>query len=219
MIACDFSKVEGEGLPVIASYLSLPDVRFRELSKVELADDVCHITRPGEEIHRVGWFLFPSVVLVRRDLLIEAGLFDERLNLCEDVDCFLRVFTSTSLAVVQQVLVRWRVHSRNTSRDALGIAFGRLGLLERMVTDPDRYPPTAVTELMLHQASLQVETARMLLDENRRAEGRHLLARAFRAEPSARTAGLWAASWLRPRDFQFLASTFRSVRARIGGHF
>jgi hypothetical protein len=212
MIACDFAKFTDSGETSIASYLSLPEIKYGGLTKTSVAPGVDHLIRAAEEIYRVGWFLFPSVVLARRDLLIEAGLFDVALTLCEDVDCFLRVLSRTTLVVVRCPLVRWRAHPGNTSQDVLGLALARIGLAERMAANPHRYPTAAVTGLLGELSTIQAWAARMLLDVGRRREARILLGRSLKGAASLRTAALWGASWLNPTFFRLLVAGLRGAR-------
>jgi glycosyltransferase involved in cell wall biosynthesis len=139
-VATDFLRLrDGQSDPV--SCLALPEYRLDALTMVPLADEIAHCPRAGEELLMTGWFLFPSSMLIRRDILLAAGLFRPEQRLCEDVDCLLRVMRHTGLLLVRAPLWRWRKHDRNTSRDQTGIAEGWLRLAQYVRSEPDAYPP------------------------------------------------------------------------------
>lgn len=64
----------------------------------------------------------PSSVLIRRVALSRVGGFDPRLSQCADWDMWIRLAEMGPLDVVDEPLVRYRVHKSNMSRD--------VGLLE-----------------------------------------------------------------------------------------
>lgn len=107
----------------------------------EVSDFVVRLPTAGTEILQVGWFLLPSSMLVRRDVLMAAGMFRTEQRLCEDVDCFLRVLRRTSLVLVREPLWQWREHAANSSRNAAGIAEGWLRLGRFVQREPAAYPP------------------------------------------------------------------------------
>ena len=68
----------------------------------------------------VGNVVHVNAVLVRRDLLFRAGLFDEKLNGLEDWDMWLRCLREgAQLAVVQKRLARVRIHTGSMSTNRL----------------------------------------------------------------------------------------------------
>ena len=56
-------------------------------------------------------FVLTSAAVFRRDVLADAGLFDERLRIAEDYDLFLRVFALGPVAAIEEPLVRYRRHA------------------------------------------------------------------------------------------------------------
>jgi len=71
-------------------------------------------------------------VLVERELLEQAGFFDERLRLFEDHDLWLRLACLSEVAVVPRPLVKVRRHDEHYSgRDELAAAECRATFLER----------------------------------------------------------------------------------------
>ena len=62
-------------------------------------------------------FLVPSGVLVRRECLDRAGPFDVNLRAVEDRDMWLRIARERKVVGVPQVLVGYRTHGENMTRD------------------------------------------------------------------------------------------------------
>jgi len=82
----------------------------------------------------------PSVIATR-ELLGEAGGFDETLRSCEDYDLWMRLALRAPAAVVDEPLVDVRLHDRNLSRDWASAFHGRdraLAKLESLVPAPLR---------------------------------------------------------------------------------
>jgi glycosyltransferase involved in cell wall biosynthesis len=84
------------------------------------------------------FFLLTSATIVRRDVVQKVGAFDESLKVGEDYDFFLRALLRTELEVVEQPLLRRRVHPGSLSRqDHLLDAETDLATLYRFL---ERYP-------------------------------------------------------------------------------
>lgn len=61
-----------------------------------------------------GNFVLPSSAVLRREVIEEAGLFDEELRYAEETEFFHRVGARARLGVVMTPLVRWRRGQANT---------------------------------------------------------------------------------------------------------
>jgi glycosyltransferase involved in cell wall biosynthesis len=82
--------------------------------------------------------LLPSAVTVRRSLFVEVGLFDERLRVCGDWDMWLRIaLAGHTFSFVDEVLALYRVHSKNTSKDAEKMRADRLRVLDKFFEQSD----------------------------------------------------------------------------------
>jgi glycosyltransferase involved in cell wall biosynthesis len=88
----------------------------------------------------VGWvlpelllnnFVPASSVLIRGDALARVGLHDERLEVCEDWDLWLRIAEHFPFAYVDEPLVTVRWHGRNTHLRRLPMVRDSLRVLER----------------------------------------------------------------------------------------
>jgi glycosyltransferase involved in cell wall biosynthesis len=81
---------------------------------------------PAQEAIYLGFNL--GAIMVRRDVLVDTGLFDERLRHSEDVDLFMRLHDrGVKKLVLPQLVLEYRRHSRSltgghTKRDGAQIA-------------------------------------------------------------------------------------------------
>ena len=144
--ATDFHRLRA-GQPVSPSCLATPSYRFDQMTLQMVAPGIMRCPNAGAEILGPGWFLFPSSMLIRRDLLVDVGMFRSEQRLCEDVDCFLRVLSRTELVVVREPLWLWREHSSNTSKNVAGIAEGWLRLASYVDEAPTAYPAGCSVQL------------------------------------------------------------------------
>ncbi len=144
--ATDFLRMRSGDTQAV-SCLADPKYQFDAITATQVSETIVRCEHAGEEILRAGWFLFPSSVVVRRDVVIAAGLFRPQQRLCEDVDCFLRVLRRTPLVIVREPLWQWREHASNASRDAVGIAEGWLRLGQFVRNEPEMYPEGTLAHL------------------------------------------------------------------------
>ena len=88
----------------------------------------------------VGWvlpqlllsnFVPASSVLIRADALARVGAHDERLEVCEDWDLWLRIAEHFAFAYVDEPLLRVRRHAWNTHLHRLPMVRDSLRVLER----------------------------------------------------------------------------------------
>jgi glycosyltransferase involved in cell wall biosynthesis len=96
-------------------------------------------------------------VLVERELLLDAGLFDEALAFFEDHDLWLRLAARSEADVLSQPLVQVRRHDQHYSgRDRLATAECRAVFLERALRSVSAFPLRARLrrELALNAARL-----------------------------------------------------------------
>jgi glycosyltransferase involved in cell wall biosynthesis len=137
--ATDFVRQRADGDD--APCLDDPKYAFDLVTTAPVEGTIVRCPQFDEQVLSAGWFLYPSSMLIRRDTLLAAGMFRPEQRLCEDVDCFLRVFRKTELVLVREPLWRWREHSGNSSRDVTGIAEGWLRLGQYVRVEPTAYPP------------------------------------------------------------------------------
>ena len=66
-------------------------------------------------------FIIPSTVILRREPVIAAGLFDPNLRSCEDWDLWLRLLPTSRIIGNAECLVRYRVHGSSLSANIQGM--------------------------------------------------------------------------------------------------
>ncbi len=144
-VFCDFIEFDASGA-IGGSYLS-GKPNYRKIKRTEVAPGVmaCDPKSLGEQIIE-GSFLAPSTLLVRRDLLLQVGLFDPTVWGREDTDCVLRLSAVCPMAVVERPLMRSRVHESNLTQDGYRMAVAGIALTERILESPAKYPPGAAEQ-------------------------------------------------------------------------
>ena len=136
----DFVEFDAEG-PLGGTFLS-SKAHYRAMKRVAVAPEVLHCD--AESLRRQflqGNFIAPSTMLVRRDLLLQIGLFDTALSHMEDRDCWLRLLAVSTMAVVERSLARIRIHDSNLTHDKFRTAVAGILLTERILANPTKYPP------------------------------------------------------------------------------
>jgi glycosyltransferase involved in cell wall biosynthesis len=74
-----------------------------------------HHPRTTEPFHACA-----GAMLARREVFEEIGHWDERLRLCEDVDWLARAKDAGfQSGAVEEIVLRYRIHARNTSRNGV----------------------------------------------------------------------------------------------------
>lgn len=151
-------------------------------------------------------------MLIRRDLLISAGMFDERVHFVEGVECYLRLMARCAVAIVNRVLVKERLHDGNLSLNHIEMSLAWIRMLDAIQATPEKYPAGAGPALSRGLAEKLLPLARTLLDKGRGREARALLRRSFRERPTSRAIMLWPLTFLGPNIFGGLLT----LRRRLG---
>ena len=147
----------------------------------------------------------PSSLMVRRNLLLSIGGFDERFRQNEDLDCFLRLVAHCPFVIVERPLVRRRIHERNAS-DYSEAALSFLQIVEQINAQPEMYPSGAAEAYREEAWRVMVQVGRLRLNEGRRREARALFAASLKKLYSHRAILLWSASFLSPSMFRRIAT-------------
>ena len=153
----------------------------------------------------------PSSVLIRRDVLLSVGLFDEGLRQNEDLECFLRVIAQCPLAIVERPLVRHRVHGRNNANNPLEVGLSYIKVIEKLNAEPERYPPRAAQAYDKDLWGVLLAVGRLLLDKGRKREARALFTRSLKKVYSSRAIFLWCITFLNPTGFKYLLTFERKL--------
>jgi glycosyltransferase involved in cell wall biosynthesis len=76
----------------------------------------------------------PSSVMIKRDLFLELGGFDEALPVCEDYDLWLRVTARLAVGLIHEdLIVKYGGHADQLSRAYYGMDRFRIAALEKML--------------------------------------------------------------------------------------
>jgi len=76
-------------------------------------------------------------VLCKRELLDAVGGFDADLSMCADWDLWLRLATLTEFLYLDELLIQYRQHATNMSRQVALLEHDSLRLLEKGFAVPD----------------------------------------------------------------------------------
>jgi len=196
LVSSDFSQFRGERDVLVPSFLHSQNSGYLALERTSVAPGISYFPRIDARVLSAGFFLFPSAVLIRRDLLLSAGLFDESLGLGTDLECFIRALTRTSMVVVERPLMRYRIHERNLSKDTLGATLGFIQVAARVSAHPERYPPGASRIYSIAVPAKLADAGRLLLQARDRRHARKMLQLSLMKRPSVRAVALWVATWL-----------------------
>jgi glycosyltransferase involved in cell wall biosynthesis len=105
-----------------------------------------------------------STIMVRRECLDRAGLFDESMNICEDLDLYRRIAAHYKFHKIDSVLVKIRIHEDNTQRDLSAMAKGWEATICKISRDTppefEYYKNEAIVKLLSKIASLYKQDSR-----------------------------------------------------------
>lgn len=88
-----------------------------------------------------------STVVVRRELVVKVGLFDESLRNSQDFDLWLRLLRDAKARITYQrkVLVRRRLYAGSLASDGLKSLKGEIAVLKKLSTRTDLSPQEVAT--------------------------------------------------------------------------
>jgi len=206
IVSCQMSWFEQAGAEITRVFMpsemgiSAPsDGSIRYIARVE---EALPLTRMTDN---------PSSVLIRRDVLISAGLFDEELRQNEDLECFLRVVARSPLAIIEKPLIRHRVHGQNNANNPLEVGLSYVKVIEKLSAEPERYPPRAAQAYGKDLWGVLLAVGRLLLDKGERRAARALFRKSLRQVYSRRGIFLWCISFLNPATVRYLLSFERKL--------
>ena len=163
----------------------------------------------------IAYFLVPSMVMVRKEALEQAGLFDESLFIAEDFDCFMRVWATHKIGIAEDVLARRREHDNNQSSRVTPATLSCVAATQKVLEHPELYPPAAVSLCKARlPANLRHAGARLVWSGEAK-RGRDLLRESARLELSVKTILALGAAAFPPR----LGCEFMKARYFISRRF
>ncbi|GLC27159.1 glycosyltransferase family 2 protein [Roseisolibacter agri] len=196
IVATDHAQFFEDGSPEVPSVLTTMGETYRVLGGQVREAGVRYFPDIREQIHAAGHFLIPSTILARRQLLVDAGLFDESFRIVEDVECFLRLVNRAPLAVVEEPLMRYRVRATSLSRSYLRMLRGMIQLHDVMDAKQEAYPPHVLGVFQRALPGRLREAGVLLLESGATADARPLLRRALLASPSPKNAAILMLAWM-----------------------
>ncbi len=152
--------------------------------------------------------LITSGVVVRRERVLEAGLFDEALRNAQDFDLWLRLAQNGArMAYQRRVLLRYRSRDNSLSGDEENVHRRELRVLEKVERSYD-LPPRQRAEVVLvierRRAVLEFELGKIYLARGEFTRARESFGKANRLRRSLRTrVAVWS-SRIAPRLMQTL---------------
>lgn len=102
-----------------------------------------NITVPPEELYcrlLEGGFFPPNTVVVRTDLVKEAGLFDTQLTSLEDTDMWLRLSKRYLMTGIPEPLARYRISPGSMASNIANMHANRMAVLSKHLGPPEGDP-------------------------------------------------------------------------------
>jgi glycosyltransferase involved in cell wall biosynthesis len=134
-----------------------------------------------------------SGVLVRRALVMEAGLFDEQLRNSQDFELWVRLVRRGARASYQRkVLLRYRYHEDSLSGDTLNQIKRELRVLGKIESTYDLTPrerEEISKAIAAVRGNLELETGKLHLARGEFKEAREAFAKANAARPNLKMKG------------------------------
>jgi cellulose synthase/poly-beta-1,6-N-acetylglucosamine synthase-like glycosyltransferase len=212
LVVTDCSKVGPTNDVLLPSFVHADFMHYGQTPPDEQHDAMDWFVTGHHGMRGAGSFILPSATIVRRDRLIEAGMFDKRIRLNEDLSCFLRVLTRGGMVLVDQPLTGWRIHATNTHHNDLGMVRGRLAMTRVAFDEPHTYPDWFVQQLRDELPGLYVEIGRKEIEAGNTAFARRALFDGVKAGAGLRALGLWASTFLGAARAERVIAQLRRLR-------
>jgi glycosyltransferase involved in cell wall biosynthesis len=165
------------------------------------------LPNPFEMLLTIGCFLLPSMVLVRRTSLLDAGMFDEHLHGTEDIDLWLRLALICKFAIHPEPLITRQIHEHNITADARRMIVETIKVWDKLQNFEEVHRnPSWMKLVSAREAADYRDLGHWLLHDDRRIEARHAWWKSLHYSFSWPVAALWSATL-------FPGSVVRSLRA------
>ncbi len=209
----DFTEFDGDG-PVGGRFLSRK-AHYWSIRRAEVAPGVvrCDPESLCQQFLE-GNFIAPSTMIIRRDLLLQVGLFDPALSHLEDRDCWLRLLAVSTMAVVERPLVWSRIHEANLTNDHLRANVAGILLTERILANSAKYPPATAERYREERFLWHLNAGRFAEEEGNLRQARRYFLEAWRFGGGLRPLALAALSCL-PDPVRSLARDIRYQLRRL----
>lgn len=132
IIGADHRKFSRLGTDPLTNFEHAPADYWAGLDRPEPAQGWSYVGRfPRERLLRRVPF-YPSTMLVRRELALQAGGYDPRMRgiMAEDLEYLVRILGMGDLAILWEPLVDYRLHPGNDTASRTGQEIGRWRIFE-----------------------------------------------------------------------------------------
>ncbi|HEX4735758.1 MAG TPA: glycosyltransferase [Thermoleophilaceae bacterium] len=158
----------------------------------------------------IGCRINTSTVIVRRNALIDVGLYDSSLRCAQDYDLWLRLAVAGyHIAYVPRPLAAYRIHGGAVSLDSELVNASTERVVERLF-DNDLLPAEFQERRDFYLARCYLNSACFYLDTGAGREAADSIAKAARTRPASIRPG-WFLIWVRGR--RLAAASGRAMRA------
>jgi len=165
-----------------------PDIGmvFTDFSTFDSSGVIASRKLPGQDVNLITYtrmfernnFIYPSTVMVRKDVFDECGGFDTTLRSIEDYDMWLRIARSHKVAGIPEPLTRIRQHDSNMSMNIPVMLENELAVLEK------NRPNFAADQFRRRQSKTYYLAADRLSCQFRRLDSLMMLFKAVACQPS-----------------------------------
>jgi glycosyltransferase involved in cell wall biosynthesis len=194
MVTCDYEIFDMQKT-ITPSALEKHNKTYKTLSRVKAGAWGSCAPQLEESFSEIMSLLLPSLMLVKRKLLMDIGMFDETLTFAEDFDCFMRALLHSKLGIVETQMAKYRIHSNNASHHVTRNLLIALRVTEKVIDNPHLYPQATVRLCTRWLPDNLRHAASRLLYDGRKKEARALLTRSLRIKLNAKTLATWTATW------------------------
>lgn len=205
-VISNFRVVTSQGAFDDSAFDVIPE--YRTIEKRMICPDTYELCAKsaGQALAR-SMFVQPSGLLVRRDIALGIGGFEDRMRRCEDHEFALRLFAVTRILSVENPVVRYRARLESLSRQSeVEMRLGELVLAERVLSNPERYPPGAADVIKEARPLWVRKAAASFIKEGNVGSARSLLRE--NVSGSGLTCLMYAATWLVPRRLAHAKARF-----------
>lgn len=118
MVFTDFGTFDSKGTVAV----SKNHVKFRDGELVTF-----------DKLFANNNFIYPSTVLIKKDVFEACGLFDQGLSAVEDYDMWLRIAKKIAISGINNPLTLIRLHEKNMSKDITRMLESELKVIEKHI--------------------------------------------------------------------------------------
>lgn len=216
-IFSDMTFFDALGTRAESLFATRPD--YRELERETPAPHVACFHRQTLIPMLCGFadnFMMPSTLLIRRDVLLAAGMFDVHLPGLEGRELLMRLLRLTDAAAVDEPLVQYRLHDAQAIRDVGRTLQSFAAIVDAVCDHPNRYPDEIVQHLRTERAKRHYLVGRYFVSARHFPDAAVSLRRSLRFAYS-RNALLWYwfAATLASRPGVIAFALLRSLKRRL----